>query len=183
MLVALGDTHGDRSHRLDGRTLSAVREAEHVCHAGDFTTERVYEAIAEEAGRERDATALSAVAGNSDEPDLAARLPETLTVEYAGWTVVLTHGHDRDDTSLSLLARQEDADVVVVGHTHRPAIERTPHCLIVNPGSHADPRGNRPAHGELTQDDDELVIELRTPDGERLAAQTLSDGRNGHSVR
>ncbi|QSG08764.1 metallophosphoesterase [Halapricum desulfuricans] len=173
MLVTLGDTHGDRAHRLEGRTLTAVREAEQVCHTGDFTTERVYEAIAEEAGRERGGAPLSAVAGNSDDPDLAARLPETITVEYAGRTIVLAHGHDRDDTSLSLLARQEDADVVIVGHTHRPGIERTPHCPVVNPGSHADPRGNRAAHGELRQAGDELAIEIRTPDGDLLAEQTV----------
>lgn len=177
MLVALGDTHGERSHRLEGQTLTAVREADHVCHTGDFTTERVYEAIAEEAGREQGGTPLSAVAGNSDEPTLATRLPETVTVEYGGYTIVVVHGHDHDDTSLSLLARQEDADIVIAGHTHRPAIERTPHCLLVNPGSHADPRGNRPAHAELTRRETGAIVKLRTPDGDLIADHTLSEPR------
>ncbi|QSG15266.1 metallophosphoesterase [Halapricum desulfuricans] len=175
MLVALGDTHGTRSHRLEGRTRNAVREAEYVCHTGDFTTERVYEAIAEAAGSERDGAPLSAVTGNSDDPDLADQLPDTVTVEYADRTIVVVHGHEHDRTALSLLARQEDADIVLVGHTHRPGIEETPHCLLVNPGSHADPRGNRPAHGEITQQGQGVRIEIRTPDGSLIADRTLSD--------
>lgn len=175
MLVALGDTHGTRSHRLEGRTRNAVREAEHVCHTGDFTTERVYEAIAEAAGSERDGAPLSAVTGNSDDPDLAARLPDTVTVEYADRTIGVVHGHEHDRTALSLLARQEDADIVLVGHTHRPGIEETPHCLLVNPGSHADPRGTRPAHGEITRQQQRVRIEIRTPDGSLVADRTLSD--------
>lgn len=175
MLVALGDTHGDRSHRLDGRTQHAVRAAEHVCHTGDFTTEPVYEAIAEAAGRERDGAPLSAVTGNSDDPDLAARLPDTVTVEYAGRTIVVVHGHEHDRTALSLLARQEGADIVLFGHTHRPGIEETPYCLLVNPGSHADPRGSRPAHGEITRQGHGIRIEIRTPDGSLVADRTLSE--------
>ncbi|MEF8827214.1 MAG: metallophosphoesterase [Halapricum sp.] len=170
MLVAIGDTHGERSHRLEGRTLSAVREADHVCHTGDFTTERVYEAIAQQAGREHGGAPLSAVAGNRDDPELAARLPDTIAVEYEGLTVVVVHGHEHDDTSLSLLARQEDADVVIVGHTHRPGIEETPHCLLVNPGSHADPRGSRPAHAEMTGSS----ITIRSPDGIPVAEHALT---------
>jgi len=174
MLVAIGDTHSDRSHALHGRTQTAVREAEHVCHTGDFTTEHAYDAIAAAAGSERGGAPLSAVAGNSDDPTLADRLPKTSAVAYAGQTIVVVHGHEHDRTTLSLLARQEDADIVLVGHTHRPGIERTPHCLLVNPGSHADPRGNRPAHGEITRQGRGVAIAIRTPNGSLLADRTLS---------
>jgi len=173
MLTILGDTHGVDDHRLDGRTLTAVREADHVIHTGDFTTERVYEALTEESGRDHGGAPLSAVHGNSDDAVLQERLPATLTVEYEGLRVVVVHGHDHTATALGLLARQEDADVVVRGHTHRPSIAETESCLVVNPGSHADPRGTTPAHGELTQGERGVMIRLRAQGGSLVAEETI----------
>lgn len=160
MLVIIGDTHGTDSHRLEGRTLDAVREADHVCHTGDFTTEAVYEAIAAEAGSDTD---LTAVQGNNDSPALRERLPETATFEAEGYRFVVAHGHRHDATSLDLLAREADADVVVVGHSHRPGVEELPSALVVNPGSYADPRRYDPAYGEIQQGGGKL--RLRTPAG------------------
>lgn len=174
MLTILGDTHGESGHRLEGRTSRAVRRADHVIHTGDFTTERVYEAIAAEAGRDRGGAPVTAVYGNSDEPALRDALPATAVVEYAGLRFVVTHGHEHESTSLSLLARQEAADVVVVGHTHVPGFEETPHCLVVNPGSHADPRGATPAHAEIEQGERGASVELRTPGGALVAERSIS---------
>lgn len=172
MLVCLGDTHSSDGHRLAGRTMDAVREADHVVHTGDFTTEAAYEAIAEQAGAAHGGAPLSAVHGNSDEPTLRERLPSTLVVDENARLVVV-HGHEHTATGLGLLARQEDADVVVVGHTHRPAIERTDRCLVVNPGSHADPRGTAPTHAEVTQGEHGAMIELRARDGSLVAEATI----------
>lgn len=173
MLVCLGDTHGQTDHRLAGRAHQAVREADHVVHTGDFTTRAVYEAFAEQSGADHGGAPLSAVHGNSDEPTLAERLPSTLVVDYEGVQLVVVHGHEHTATGLGLLARQEDADVVVVGHTHRPMIERTEHCLVVNPGSHADPRGTAPTHAEVTQGEHGAMIELRARDGSLEAEETI----------
>jgi putative phosphoesterase len=175
MLTILGDTHGDADARLDGRTLTAVQSADHVIHTGDFTTERVYEAIADRAGADHGGAPLSAVHGNRDRKGLQEGLPGTLTVEYEGYRFVVVHGHEHDRTALGLLARQEDADVVVVGHSHRPGVEETPHCLVVNPGSHADPRGATPAHAEVEQGERGMAIELWTPDGTLVTERSLSE--------
>ena len=110
MLAIVSDTHGTDGHRLEGRTLEAVREADTVVHAGDFTTEAVYDAFAAEAND------LVAVHGNNDDPSLVERLPSVATFEREGWRFVVVHGHEHSETSLSMLARQENADVVVVGH-------------------------------------------------------------------
>lgn len=171
MLLCLGDTHGETDPRLAGRTLTAVQEADHVVHTGDFTSEAVYEAIVDEADGPDDRTPVSAVHGNSDDPSLQERLPATLVLEYEGVRLVVVHGHEHTATELGLLARQEAADVVVTGHTHRPAIEQTDHCLLVNPGSHADPRGTAPTHGELTQHG--AMIELRARDGSLVAEASI----------
>jgi len=160
MLTAISDTHGTDSHRLTGQTLEAVRAADHVVHAGDFTTEAVYDAI------EAEATALTAVTGNNERPPLRDRLPAEATVEWEGYRVLVVHGHRHSDTALGMLARQEAADIVVVGHSHRPELGELDGCLLANPGSYADPRRYRPAHAELDVDEGALRARLRSPEGE-----------------
>jgi len=162
MLAIVADTHGTTDHRLEGRTLEAVRCADLVIHAGDFTTETVYDAF------EREASSLVAVAGNNDDAPLQHRLPAETTVEWADRRFLVVHGHEHTETSLSLIARQENADVVVVGHSHRPALSELSGRLLVNPGSHADPRRYRPGHVEADATGGELQVVLRNPDGDVL---------------
>ena len=168
MLTVVSDTHGTDSHRLTGRTLEAVRDADHVVHAGDFTTAAVYDAIAAEAA------GLTAVTGNNERPALRERLPAEATVEWAGHRILVVHGHRHTDTALGMLARQEDADIVVVGHSHRPELGELDGRLLVNPGSYADPRRYRPAHAELDTEDGLLRARLRSPDGETYETVTRS---------
>jgi len=166
MLTVISDTHGTDDHRLTDRTLAAVRDADHVIHAGDFTTAAVLDAI------EAEASTLTAVTGNNETAAVRARLPDVATLEWDGVRFVVAHGHEHTDTSLSLLARQEDADVVVVGHSHRPGIAELDDCLLVNPGSYADPRRYRPAHAELDTESGPLRVRLRSPDGESFSTVT-----------
>ena len=143
MLVVVSDTHSTDSHRLEDRTLDAVRQAELVVHAGDLTTETVLDAFHEEADR------LLAVYGNNDDRATRDRIPDARVVEYGGLRFAVTHTRRGGATALSLFGRERDADAVVFGHTHRPTVETTGEMQLLNPGSHADPRRYRPAHAEL----------------------------------
>ncbi|MFC6615240.1 metallophosphoesterase [Halopenitus salinus] len=165
MLAIVSDTHSTGGHRLSGATLTAVREAEAVIHAGDFHRESAVEAFAEEAGT------LRAVHGNNADAALRDRLPETRTVEYAGVRFAVVHTLRGGRTALRLFGRERDADAVVFGHTHRPTVEEAGGVTLVNPGSHTQPRGNRTAHAELETVDEEgdetgLRGRLVTPGGE-----------------
>ncbi|QLH76447.1 metallophosphoesterase [Halosimplex rubrum] len=170
MIAVVSDTHGTGGHRLEGRTLEAVREAELVIHAGDFTTEAVLDAFEAETGTERGGDGggaeFVAVYGNNDGPEVRGRLTAERTVEHAGVRFVVVHGHEHDDTSLSLLGRQERADVVVVGHSHEPGRRRVGAVTVLNPGSHADPRWYRPGHAELEPTGEGATGRLVAPDGE-----------------
>jgi hypothetical protein len=159
MLVVVSDTHGRESHRLEGRTLEAVREAELVCHCGDFMTEPVLDAF------ERETTEFAAVYGNNDPPAVRERLSDTRVVEHRGVRLALAHGHEHTETALSLFGRQSMADLVCVGHSHRPAYRRAGTVPVVNPGSHADPRWHRPAHAELEVSAKVVAGKLVEPDG------------------
>jgi putative phosphoesterase len=164
MITVVSDTHGTDGHGLSGRTLDAVREADVVVHAGDFTTAAVLDAF------DRESERLVGVAGNRDADGVRARLDETAVVDADGIRLVVVHGHEHDRTALSLLARQETADVIVVGHSHKPGVERLGSATLLNPGSHADPRRYTAAHAELTPTGTGMRGRLVTPDGEQLRA-------------
>ena len=167
MITVVSDTHGTDGHRLTGRTLDAVREAELVVHAGDFTTESVLDAFEAETGSETDGEGeFVAVFGNNDDAGVRGRLGAERVVDRAGVRFVVVHGHEHDETSLSLLGRQERADVVVVGHSHEPGVRQGGATTVLNPGSHADPRWYRPAHAELEPAGEGLAGRLVAPNGE-----------------
>jgi putative phosphoesterase len=174
MLVVCSDTHGSDDPHLTGRTREAVAAAGLVIHAGDFTTPTVLDAFRRAADR------LVAVHGNADDGTVRARLPPAASTTYAGVPIAITHTERGGTTALSLFGRERGAALVVSGHTHRPTVADGDGPILLNPGSHADPRGNRPGHAELWAVDDDLppvvrdadrpasglVGVVRTPDGD-----------------
>lgn len=161
MITVVSDTHGRDGHRLEGRTLTAVREADHVLHAGDFNTETVLDAF------ERVATTFHGVTGNNDTPGVHERLPRRRTLDLGDLRIAMVHGHEHTDTSLAMYGRQENADLVVVGHSHRPGFRSVGDVPVLNPGSHAEPRRYEVAHAELERDP--LRGRLVRPDGTELS--------------
>lgn len=143
MIAAISDTHREGPPVLAGRHLDAVREADLVLHAGDVTAPAALDALRDEARR------LVAVHGNADDPALRKRLPARRVVEAGGLRVAAVHGHEHSETALSLLGREEGADLVVSGHTHRPAAVDAGETTLVNPGSPTEPRGGPATHAEL----------------------------------
>ncbi len=80
-------------------------------------------------------------------------LPERLMLEFGGVRVAVFHGAPWDEpraTSAYYLYPENgqqfarlgevDADVVVLGHTHRPFTAQVGRTLVVNPGSCGEPR-------------------------------------------
>ena len=160
MLVALSDTHAREGTHLEGRTAAAVDRADLVVHAGDFVTEAVLDAFEARCD-------LRGASGNNDDPAVRERLGTETVVEWEGLRLVVVHGHAHSETGLSMLGRQAGVDLVVVGHSHRPAF-RDGVVPTLNPGSHAQPRWYRPAHAELEWDDREGIARgtLVEPGGE-----------------
>ncbi|CQH62087.1 MJ0936 family phosphodiesterase [Halobacterium hubeiense] len=162
MIAVLSDTHSTDGHDLQGRALDAVRDAELVIHAGDFTTETALDAFYDAADQ------LFAVHGNADQPAVRDRLPEARTLEAGGLRVAVTHRQRGGTTGLAMFGRESGADLVVSGHTHQPTVTETEDVTLLNPGSHADPRGNPAAHAELHPDNGGVRGEIRDRDGSVL---------------
>ena len=153
MLAVLSDTHGRDDARLTGRTAEAVEAAEATVHAGDFMTASVLEDF-ESYGP------VYGVSGNNDTPEVCERVPTDLVFRWQGLRIAVVHGHDHTETALLMFGRQSNADLVVVGHSHEPSF-REGAVPVLNPGSHADPRWNRPGHAELEWDGDAAVANGR----------------------
>ena len=159
VITVVSDTHSTSGHELSGRTLDAVREADLVVHAGDFTTEAALDAF--EGASER----LVAVRGNNATDEVEDRLPGARSFETNGVRFALAHRRDGGSVGLELFGRERDADVVVFGHSHRHMVRDTGEVTLLNPGSHARPRGNLPTHVELQPDDDGFEGQVHTRDG------------------
>ena len=113
-----------------------------------------------------------AVAGNCDASIVFPTLePTERTLCLGGCRIVMMHGHTRGVKSslVSALyyASEQEADVLLYGHTHVPD-ERTigaeqTRCgksiLVANPGSLGQPRdGSRPSFGVLTVRDGKALF-------------------------
>lgn len=166
----LSDTHSRNGTRLEGRAAEAVAEAEMVIHAGDFVTEGALDAFYDEA------EALRAVHGNVDADGVRDRLSAVRTVEYEGVRVAVAHGHEHSETGLAMLGRERDADLVAFGHSHVPGVEQAGDVVLLNPGSHADPRGNPAAHAELDPVDGGLRGRVVERDGSVLREFAVRTG-------
>ncbi len=164
MIAIFSDTHSYRGHELEGEALAAAREADVVVHAGDFTSVAALEAF------QATCSTLLAVHGNADEPAVRDRLPTERVVDEAGVRLAVTHRRDGGETGLAMFGRAQDADVVVSGHTHRPTAIDAGDVLLLNPGSHAQPRGNRPGLALLESVDGGVVGQLLEPDGTLIEA-------------
>lgn len=144
----ISDTHiPDRARSLDALALEVFQQAGvvEILHAGDVSTPRVLDQLAEIAP-------VYAVRGNRDWVSLS-RLPYHRIRSYDGVQVGLTHGHgrwwnymiDRVDYMLRgyrleifqprLLETFSQARVIVFGHTHRPLVHWSGEILLFNPGS------------------------------------------------
>ncbi|WP_290819104.1 metallophosphoesterase [Halovivax sp.] len=171
MIAIFSDTHSGSGHELEGAALEAAREADAVIHAGDFTTEAALDAFQAECGH------LYGVFGNVDEPAVVDRLPEALTVEADGIRLAVRHRPEGGETALAMFGRSRDADVVVFGHTHRPTVVDADDVVLVNPGSHAQPRGYRPGFATLDRNGDRARGTIREPDGTEIERFEVLLGR------
>ena len=133
-----------------------LRTADAILHAGDFVSVAFFEEL------QRLGPPLEAVAGNMDEPDLKAVLPQQRVVKVGSLRIGMVHNAGpRAGREARLAARFEDCDAVVYGHTHVPEAARHGSAWILNPGSPTERRRAR-GHSMLVLDVEEESPLTRT---------------------
>jgi len=124
LVGVISDTHG----LLRPEAVAALRNVEHILHAGDVGEAEILDRLGHIAP-------VTAICGNVDRDGRCARLPETELVELGGHSIYMLH----DRMALDLDPVAAGIKAVIFGHSHKPAIERVKGVLYFNPGS-AGPR-------------------------------------------
>ena len=120
----ISDTHG----LLRKEAVEALRGSELIIHAGDVGKPEILEEL-------RNIAPIVAVRGNVDTEPWAQALPETAVTEAGAATIYVLH----DVKALDLNPAASGFQIVVSGHSHKPAKTEHDGVLYINPGS-AGPR-------------------------------------------
>ena len=134
-IAVFSDTHGNR-----GGLVSAVEQTgpfDMLIHLGDGLHDGMR--VAEASGIE-----FCGISGNED-PWLD--FPETRTLALNPWRIFMLHGHQTEINpyqeqsefqghvqTLCEMAKGENTDLMLFGHTHRPMLEKNYGVVICNPG-------------------------------------------------
>lgn len=127
-ILVTSDTHGDFFSL--NQAINEQKSAEVIIHCGDSKDEvqRIKELYKDKA--------VYAVRGNCD---FCSPLNNTELITIEGKKIFITHGHLYNAKmtlySLCCAAREQDADIVVFGHTHNALNEYDDGLYILNPGS------------------------------------------------
>jgi len=120
----ISDTHG----LLRPEALRFLAGSDHIIHAGDIGGARILEQLALIAP-------VTAVRGNNDKGAWADTLAETQRLQFGKIIVHVLH----DVSQLRIDPQGAGVQVVVAGHSHKPAIVEKNGVRYINPGS-AGPR-------------------------------------------
>ena len=149
-LLVFSDSHGELSYMCE-----AVRreKPDYVFHLGD------YDRDAEDLEREFPMLPIVSVRGNCD---YSSHTPVLRMVPLADRRFFLCHGHTYGVKSgylrAAYAAEEQDADVLLFGHTHEAYLEDTGGLLIMNPGSCG--YGYRPTYGRILIEGGDITADV-----------------------
>lgn len=154
-ILVMGDTHGHKANIA--RALLQFGDVDFLIHLGDYYRDAAFIHTLTQ-------KQVYAVKGNCD---IAAEAKTQIVITSDNVRILALHGH-RQNVKMSLLglglyAQQEEADIVLYGHTHRTDEQFFEGIMLYNPGSLGEPRGTaRPTVGLLTTDAGAFWIETKT---------------------
>lgn len=131
----ISDTHiPSRAPGIPAAVLDLFSRVDLILHAGDVSVRAALAELAQVAP-------VEAVAGNVDDADLVATLPEAFRRELGGVEIGMIHNSGATEGRRSRMQRRfPGCRVVVFGHSHQPVVEDRDGLLLLNPGSACDPR-------------------------------------------
>ncbi|MGI5940167.1 MAG: metallophosphoesterase family protein [Thermoleophilia bacterium] len=151
LVGVLSDTHG----YLYPSVKAELVGVDHIIHAGDVGSAEVLAEL-------RLIAPVTVVRGNCDRDVWADDLPAQAELELGGIRFLVGHIRKRLMDGYDAESIADRYDVVVSGHTHRPALEEWEGVLDLNPGSAGPSRFGCPC---------------------TLARLRVGVGRNGAAVR
>jgi putative phosphoesterase len=128
--IVISDTHLKSPEKLTWLTRKHT-DASIIIHAGDYTDSSVLAFL-------QSWPPFLGVSGNADSDRIKSTLPEKQLFSLASYQVGLYHGHGPGGTTPDRAFRafaNENADIIIFGHSHQPCIFTRNKILMVNPGS------------------------------------------------
>ena len=145
-ILVLSDSHGNISNMEE----AVEREKpDMILHLGDCWRdgERLHDRFP--------SIPLEQVPGNCD---FRPTEPAERLLELRGKRILLCHGHTygvkQSLVTAGFAAEEQQLDLFLFGHTHRPLVDRRGRTLFLNPGSIG--KGLRPTYGILTVEGDRI---------------------------
>jgi hypothetical protein len=144
-IIVISDTHGDYFN-LESIIMRNT-DADWIFHLGDG--ERELDRFVE--SHPVIAPKIIHVAGNCDYDSLS---PDIFTLPAIEHKILATHGHKYGVRSslehLKYVARENDCDIILFGHTHQRFQAYEDGVWLFNPGSASCPRdGSKPSFGNI----------------------------------
>jgi len=131
----ISDTHG----LLRPGALAFLQGCTRILHGGDIGGAAIFDTL-------QGIAPVTAVRGNNDSDEWAARLRETVLIQVQGVRIFAIHNL----AGMRIEPRAEGVRVVVSGHSHKPSLDERDGVIYVNPGSAGPRRFKLPiALGEL----------------------------------
>jgi putative phosphoesterase len=131
----ISDTHIPvRARSMPKKVFEVFEGVDFIVHAGDLVELSVIDELEQLAP-------VLAVYGNMDGSEIRGKLSKLNSVKVLDWKVGVTH----DPSSLfgmkkmREIAKQNDFNVLVYGHTHSSNIKWEGNTLFINPGSPTNP--------------------------------------------
>lgn len=145
-IALISDTHIPTSlSRLPDVLLDQIAGVDAILHAGDIVSNGVLDTL-------NAIAPTTAVAGNMDPPEVAAKLSDRELLQFAGRAIGLKHGHQPHGVQSHYIGQPYDspsmtvffelmstqlpgADIIVFGHFHRAVITHWNNITFINPGA------------------------------------------------
>jgi len=132
----ISDTHiPDRGEHVPRIVLDAFKQVDLIIHAGDLVSLGVIEELKSVCSK------VVVVAGNMDQEAVRKKYPVKQVLEIFGHRIGLLHGAGPALNLPELLKdtfREDDCDLIIFGHSHKPMNEKIGAVLFFNPGSATD---------------------------------------------
>ncbi len=132
-LCVLSDTHG----HLPREVVGFCKGADHIFHAGDMGSDSILPEL-------EGLAPVTCVLGNVDAPGSAPIRSKTI---MGGCRILVQHivwERGGPSAELQALLGEDDVDLVIFGHTHRPLCRMVDETVFFNPGSCGPRRFNLP---------------------------------------
>ncbi|MDP2928103.1 MAG: metallophosphoesterase [Candidatus Omnitrophota bacterium] len=153
----ISDTHiPDRGEHIPQVVLDAFKHVDLIIHAGDMVGLGVIDELKSVCAE------VVVVVGNMDQQAVKKKYPVKQVLEILGYRVGLMHGSGAPLNLPELLKdafKEDDCDLIIFGHSHKPMNERIGGILFFNPGSATDLSAAYNSYGII-----ELKKRLANPD-------------------